>query len=68
MPYSSTDELPDPVRHTLPRHAQQIFKSAFNSAYHRDDGADEVTAFKIAWAAVKKQYEKKNGKWVRKTH
>jgi cation transport regulator len=67
MPYVSIEDLPDPVRHSLPKHAQEIFKEAFNSAYHEyENDTDEVRAFKIAWGAVKKTYEKKNGKWVRK--
>jgi len=62
MPYVSVEDLPDPVRHSLPAHAQEIFKEAFNSAYAQY----EVRAFKIAWSAVKRTYEKKGGKWVRK--
>jgi cation transport regulator len=66
MPYLSVDDLPPPVRNNLPRHAQKIFKDAFNSAYAKHHGEDEVTSFKIAWAAVKKKYEKRGGKWVKK--
>lgn len=66
MPYLSIDDLPPPVRNNLPRHAQKIFKDAFNSAYQTHHGEDEVTSFKIAWAAVKQTYEKRNGKWVKK--
>lgn len=54
MPYLSIDDLPPPVKNNLPRHAQKIFKDAFNSAYQTHHGADEVTSFKIAWAAVKR--------------
>jgi cation transport regulator len=67
MPYTSVNELPEPVKHSLPKHAQEIFKEAFNSAYEKDQGADEVRSFKIAWSAVKKTYEKRDKKWVRKT-
>lgn len=66
MPYTSIDQLPDPVRNNLPAHAQKIFVEAFNSAYAEREGDDEVACFKIAWGAVKKTYEKKQGKWVRK--
>ncbi len=76
MPYKTVDELPDSVRHNLPKHAQEIYRAAFNSAwqeYDRPDerrgGADrEETAHKVAWAAVKKEYEKddKTGEWKRK--
>ncbi|MBI2811232.1 MAG: ChaB family protein, partial [Candidatus Melainabacteria bacterium] len=45
----------------------EIFKEAFNSAYEQyESDVDEVRAFKIAWSAVKRTYEKKGGKWVRK--
>jgi cation transport regulator len=69
MPYKSTDDLPDSVRRNLPKHAQEIFMEAFNSAYdeYKDRGPQgrEETAFKVAWSAVKKKYEKdeKSGKW-----
>jgi cation transport regulator len=68
MPYSSIDQLPDHVRKHLPPHAQHIFVEAFNSAYDKlEPGEDEVPAFKIGWAAVKKTYEKRDGKWQKKT-
>ncbi len=54
MPYASPDDLPAPVRKTLPEHAQEIFVAAFNSAYAEHHAGGEVTAFKIAWGAVKK--------------
>jgi cation transport regulator len=67
MPYTSIAQLPPPVRDNLPVHAQRIFKDAFNAAYRQHQGEDEVVAFKIAWSAVKRQYQKKSGKWVKKT-
>ncbi|HEY9715370.1 MAG TPA: ChaB family protein [Chroococcales cyanobacterium] len=66
MPYTSTEDLPDPVRNNLPKGAQKIFVKAFNASYAEDGGADEVRSFKIAWSAVKKKYEKRNQKWVKK--
>lgn len=63
MPYSSIDDLPDSVKDNLPHHAQEIFKEAFNSA-HKQYGEEE-RAFRIAWSAVKKEYEKKDDKWVK---
>jgi len=68
MPYSSIDDLPPAVRNNLPKRAQRIFVSAFNAAYDEHQGEDEVIAFKIAWAAVKKSYEKHDGQWVPKGH
>ncbi len=62
MPYTDTSDLPPAVRKALPAHAQEIYLAAFNAAYdeYRDRGAEgrEETAHKVAWAAVKKKYEK----------
>jgi len=66
MPYSDVSELPDSVKNVLPKHAQDIYKEAFNSAYDEykdperrqgDDDREEV-AHKVAWSAVKKKYQK----------
>lgn len=64
MPYSSNSELPQEVK-KLPAKAQTIFRKAFNSASEQYDS--EEKAFKVAWAAVKKQYKKnEDGEWVKK--
>ena len=72
MPYPSVDDLPDPVQENLPKHAQEIYKEAFNSAWdeykspgeRRGDASREETAHKVAWSAVKDKYEKGNdGDW-----
>ncbi len=73
MPYKSINELPESVRHVLPKHAQDIYKETFNSAYkqydtpeERREGADrEETAHRVAWSAVKKAgYSKgQDGSW-----
>jgi cation transport regulator len=74
MPYSDLKDLPDSVREHLPKHAQEIYKEAFNSAWdqyadpkeRRDDASREEVAHRVAWAAVKKVYEKKaDGRWVK---
>lgn len=74
MPYQSRSELPDSVRNVLPKAAQDIFRAAFNSAWEQykdpderegDDSREEVS-FKVAWAAVKEKYEKRDDKWVEK--
>ncbi len=65
MPYQSKQDLPESVRDSLPSHAQEIFKEAFNSASKEYD--EEEKAFKVAWSAVKKKYEKNDtGEWVEK--
>lgn len=75
MPYDKNSELPDSVKDNLPEHAQDIYREAFNSASKEykdpdkrrkpDEGA-EATAHKVAWSAVKNEYEKKGDKWVKK--
>jgi cation transport regulator len=66
MPYASNDDLPPAVRDHLPEHAQDIFRAAFNAAHekHGDEADGEEIAFRIAWAAVKRGYEKRDGHWV----
>ena len=74
MPYDRTDQLPDSVRKNLPKHAQEIYQEAYNSAEEqyadpekrRGEESQEETAHRVAWAAVKKKYEKKEGQWVPK--
>lgn len=67
MPYTSTEELPKGVKNVLPKHAQEVYKEAFDNAYQEyADPADrrenvnrEETAHRVAWASVKKAgYEK----------
>ena len=69
MPYKTLGELPESVREHLPHHAQEIYQAAYNSAWdeyvkpqeRRDDESREETAHRVAWAAVKHQYEKDEG-------
>lgn len=63
MPYLTNDDLPEPVRHALPAHAQDIFRRAFNNAWQTYAGNEEI-AFRVAWAAVKKRYRKSGVRWV----
>ena len=66
MPYKTNEDLPEAVLHSLKEeHARTLFRKVFNNA-HKEYGNEEQ-AFKVAWAAVKKEYEKnEEGKWVRK--
>ena len=76
MPYKNKSDLPESVRDNLPAHAQDIYMEAYNSAWdqydqpseRRGDDSREETSHKVAWAAVKKQYEKddKSGHWTKK--
>jgi len=68
MPYPTLADLPDAVQ-KMPKHAQEIYQSAFNSAFeqYKDRGKQrEALSHATAWAAVEKKYEKKNGRWVAK--
>lgn len=65
MPYASIEDLPSNIRAHLPVHAQEIYKEAFNNAL--EQYGDEPTAFKVAWAAVKRQYKKgPDGMWEKR--
>ncbi len=64
MPYASNDDLPAPVRTHLPEHAQDIYREAFNHAFDRFARGNEGRAHAVAWAAVKRSYEKVGGAWV----
>lgn len=62
MPYASLADLPSNIRAHLPLHAQEIFREAFNNAW--EEYGEEQTAFRVAWAAVKKKYAKgSDGTW-----
>lgn len=72
MPYNKLSDLPDQVQNHLPKHAQEIYKEAFNNAFDeykdphkiRDGSSREEVAHKVAWSAVKTKYKKNdNGDW-----
>jgi len=65
MPYRSNTDLPGPVRHVLPEHAQSIYREAFNHAFaaHGGEARQEERSHRIAWAAVKRSYEKVGDRW-----
>lgn len=74
MPYHQLSELPDTVKDNLPKHAREIYKEAYNSAWQeyknpedrQGDASREETAHRVAWAAVKQEYKKENDRWVKK--
>ena len=76
MPYTSIDDLPEKIKEVLPTHAQEIYEKSFNNAYEQYQSAEkrrnpdedaETIAHKVAWAAVKREYEKdESGQWVKK--
>jgi len=73
MPYKSISDLPENVRNVLPKHAQEIYLEAYNSAWEhydqpeerRDNRTREETAHRVAWSTVKQKYEKNvsTGNW-----
>jgi len=76
MPYSTISDLPSNIKDHLPKHAQEIYLKAFNHAWQEykdadmrwEDSSHEETAYRVAWAAVKKIYAKDEGTgmWKRK--
>lgn len=75
MPYDTLSDLPDRVRENVPTHAQEIYRAAYNSAWEqyaepddrRGDASREETAHRVAWAAVKQEYEQDDDdNWHRK--
>lgn len=64
MPYPTLDSLPDWVK-AMPKHAQEIYQAAWNSAFeqYKDEGKAAATAI----TAVKTKYKKnEQGDWVTK--
>jgi len=75
MPFAKLSDLPDSVRDHLPKHAQEIYRAAFNSAWEQYDQPEErrggrsreETAHAVAWSAVEQKYTKDaGGQWVEK--
>jgi cation transport regulator len=68
MPYPSNAALPPLIQQHLPPHAQDIYREAFNHAFaaHAGDPRQEEAAHRIAWAAVKRSYEKVGDSWERR--
>ncbi len=60
MPYERLSDLPDSVKDNLPKHAQEIYRAAYNSAWdeykdpdeRRADASREEASHCVAWAAV----------------
>jgi cation transport regulator len=66
MPYKMNSDLPDSVRNAMPAAAQTIFREVYNKVWdeykdperRREHESHEEVANKVAWNAVKKQFEK----------
>lgn len=76
MPFEQLSDLPDSVQNVLPKHGQEIYRAAFNSAWQQYDQPSErragrsreETAHAVAWSAVEQKYTKdaRTGKWIAK--
>ena len=74
MPYQTISDLPASIQAHLPKHAREIYLAAFNHAWQqykdpdhrRDQSSREEVTHKVAWAAVKRVYEKHGDSWVKK--
>lgn len=75
MPYKNLSDLPDSVQDNPPKHAQEIYRAAYNSAWdeykdpddRRDDASREEVSHRVAWSAVGQKYEKgESGRWREK--
>jgi cation transport regulator len=68
LPYTAVEDLPPSVRTHLPTHAQEIYLAAFNNAWNeyaaRGPIQRETSAHRVAWAAVKRKYQKSGDRWV----
>ncbi|UWW96762.1 MAG: ChaB family protein [Candidatus Cardinium sp.] len=63
MPYDINEALPESIQKHLPKHAQDIYREAFNHAYKeyqdpdkkrdKDDSVEKIS-HRVAWSAVKK--------------
>lgn len=76
MKYASIDDLPGSIREQLPATAQEVFATAYNTAWdaYEDPGtrphhmSREQLANQAAWNAVKERYERdpSTGQWNKK--
>ena len=66
--YNRLQDLPKSVRNSLPKHAQEIYKSAYNNATeeYSSESNTEERAHRVAWSAVKQKYRPGDDTWKRK--
>ncbi len=76
-PYKNNKDLPQSVQNHLPKHAQDIYREAFNKAleeyknpskHHHSTASAEETAHMVAWKAVKEKFikDEKTAEWIEK--
>ena len=66
MPYATDADLPTRIRKSLPAHAREIFRAAFNASFnsYAANPRREEIAHRVAWAAVKRRFIKRDEEWV----
>ena len=64
LPFHS--DLPSSVRNHIPKHAQDIYREAFNHAYrgHAGEADREQRSHMIACAAMKRSYVRADTDWA----
>lgn len=74
MSFCTNEELPDSVRNNLPTRAQVIYREAYNEAWSRfsylasrpkGQTLRDENAHRAGWRAVRAQYKRRDGRWVR---
>lgn len=65
MPYQTITELPSSIQDALPEEALKQFLAVVNSVLEEDNATDE-SAFRQAWAVIKRKFKKTDEGWVRK--
>ncbi len=63
MPENGKTKIPSTIQRS-DKHAQEIWKKAHTSAVKTYGESD--SAYRVAYAALKHEYEKKGDKWVKK--
>jgi cation transport regulator len=70
MPYATNEAVPPAVKSHLPPHAQDIFRETFSAAWQNYGASQPLRraeiAFRVAWVAVKRRYQKCGDMWTRK--
>jgi cation transport regulator len=64
MIFTSNEELPQSVRAYLPPHAQDTYRLIANQLVDRWGVPDVGSAHRLAWAAIKQLYERRDGTWL----
>ncbi len=67
MPYQRLQELPGSVRDHLPKHAQEIYRAAYNSAWDEYDHDEERAPGGVGGGEAQVRKNDETGDWVKKS-